>query len=264
MPKWLIPIGRIFYAIGLIGIGVQHFIFRDFIPVIVPAWPSWIPGRPFWALLVGAALIAAGLAILFNIKARTVATITGAVILLLVIIDDIPSQLANHSNSLGSWTNTFKALTMCGGAWLVAGSLPEPASTRQPFIEQLMPIGRFFLPITVIAFGIDHFLYAPFVAMLVPAWIPGHIFWTYFAGIGLIASGAAMSLKILPQLAALMLGIMIFLWFLMLHIPRAIADPHSGLGNEWTSVCEALAFSGIAFLLAAIPASSRFSIASSK
>ena len=38
----------------------------------------------------------------------------------------------------------------------------------------------------------------------------------------------------------------------MLHIPRAIADPHSGLGNEWTSVCETLAFSGIAFMTAVL------------
>jgi hypothetical protein len=35
----------------------------------------------------------------------------------------------------------------------------------------------------------------------------------------------------------------------VLHIPRGIADPHSGDGNEWTSVFEALSFSGIAFLI---------------
>jgi hypothetical protein len=56
---------------------------------------------------------------------------------------------------------------------------------------------------------------------------------------------------------------MIFLWFIMLHIPRAIADPHSGNGNEWTSVFEALAFSGIAFLMAAVPDSGRFAISKS-
>jgi hypothetical protein len=42
---------------------------------------------------------------------------------------------------------------------------------------------------------------------------------------------------------------MLFLWVILLHIPRAIADPHSGNGNEWTSVFQALAFSGIAFIL---------------
>jgi hypothetical protein len=35
----------------------------------------------------------------------------------------------------------------------------------------------------------------------------------------------------------------------VLHIPRAIADPHSGHGDEWSGVFEALAFSGIAFIL---------------
>ncbi len=264
MPEWLIPVGRIFYAIGLIGIGAQHFIFRDFIPVMVPLWPSWIPGRPLWAYAAGAVLIAAGLAILFHIKARAVAAMTGAVILLLVVVAHIPGQLAGYPRHLGSWTNAFKALTMCGGAWVVAGSRTEGAASFKGPLEKLMPIGRYFLPITVVVFGIDHFLYPDFVATLVPKWIPGAVFWTYFAAVALIASGVAMIVNVLSRLAALMLGIMIFLWFLMLHIPRAIADPHSGNGNEWTSVFEALAFSGIAFILAALPASSRYSIASSK
>jgi hypothetical protein len=51
-----------------------------------------------------------------------------------------------------------------------------------------------------------------------------------------------------------------FLWFLCLHIPRAIAGPHTLNGNEWTSVCESLAFSGIAFIFAALPASNPYSI----
>ncbi len=123
-----------------------------------------------------------------------------------------------------------------------------------------MPVGRHFLPITVAVFGIDHFLYTDFVASLVPSWIPGALFWTYFAGIALIAAGVGMILGIQARLASLMLGIMIFLWFIILHIPRAIADPHSAKGNEWTSVFEALAFSGIAFMLAALPTSNSLSI----
>ena len=88
-----------------------------------------------------------------------------------------------------------------------------------------------------------------FVASLVPAWIPGHAFWTYFAGTALIASGVAMITRIKARLAATMLGVMLLTWVLVLHIPRAIADPYSGIGGEWTSVFEALAESGIAFIL---------------
>src|SRR5216683_2556996 len=107
MPQWLVPIGRIFYAIGLIGIGVQHFIFADFIPVMVPMWPAWIPGGPIWAYAFGAALIVAGAAILFGVRARTVAAASGAVILTLVVVDDIPGQLGGSPGQLGVWTNTF-------------------------------------------------------------------------------------------------------------------------------------------------------------
>src|ERR1039457_1621574 len=160
MTQWLVPISRIFYAIGLIGIGVQHFIFADFIPVIVPSWPSWIPGRPWWAYAAGAALIAAGMAILFGKQARTVAAITGAAILLLVVFVDIPVQLAARPGLLAAWNNTFKALTMCGGAWAVAGSLKEPPPKITRHLETLMPLGRFFLPITVAVFGFEHFVYA--------------------------------------------------------------------------------------------------------
>jgi hypothetical protein len=45
---------------------------------------------------------------------------------------------------------------------------------------------------------------------------------------------------------------MLLIWFAILHIPRAIADPYSGKGNEITSVFQALAFSGIAFVIAVI------------
>ncbi|SPE37491.1 DoxX [Candidatus Sulfopaludibacter sp. SbA3] len=250
MPQWLNPIGRIFYAAGLIGIGIQHWIFADFIPVMIPFWPSWIPGRAFWVYALGAALIGAGAAILFGIQARRVAAILGAAILVLVVIDDIPARLIANPGNLAAWTNSFKALTMGGGAWMVALSLSHAKSPLTQRLEALMPVGRFFLPITVIVFGIDHFIYTVFVASLVPSWIPGSYFWTYFAGVALIAAGVGIILKILERWAALLLGVMIFLWLIMLHIPRAIADPHTGKGNEWTSVCEALAFSGIAFLLA--------------
>jgi len=55
-----------------------------------------------------------------------------------------------------------------------------------------------------------------------------------------------------------------FLWVFLLHIPRAVADPRGSLGNEWTSVFEALAYSGVAFMLAALPTTNPFSAASSE
>jgi hypothetical protein len=64
-----------------------------------------------------------------------------------------------------------------------------------------------------------------------------------------MAGGLGIILNIQRHLAANLLGIMIFIWFIILHIPRAMVDPHSGNGNEITSVFEALSFSGIALLI---------------
>jgi len=81
------------------------------------------------------------------------------------------------------------------------------------------------------------------------SWIPGHVFWTWFAGAALIAAGVAMIVRVKARLAATLLGAMLLIWVLILHIPRAMADPYSGVGGEWTSVFEALAASGVAFIL---------------
>jgi len=46
------------------------------------------------------------------------------------------------------------------------------------------------------------------------------------------------------------LGTMIFTWFIILHIPRVIASSLSDMGDEITSALLALAYSGIAFVIA--------------
>jgi hypothetical protein len=52
-------------------------------------------------------------------------------------------------------------------------------------------------------------------------------------------------------LISILLGIMLFLWVLMLHLPGAINDPYVDKGNLITSTFEALAFAGIAFVISA-------------
>ena len=53
-----------------------------------------------------------------------------------------------------------------------------------------------------------------------------------------------------PGLVATLLGTMIFTWFIILHIPRVIASPVAYMGSEVTSALIALAYGGIAFVIA--------------
>jgi len=246
----LIKAARAFYGIGVAGIGIQQFIYSEFRPVLLPYWPNSIPAPAIWAYITGAALILAGAIIVFLRNARTVSILLGAFFFLLFLCFHVYYQLflSPYDFHFGNWTDALKELALSGGAFVMAASYPEVKS----FISNklLLTLGRIFFSIMLIVFGYDHILYKEFVAKLVPAWIPGPMFWTYFGSIALIGSGVCILLKIKIRLVGILLGTMLLLWFIILHIPRAIADPYAGKGNEITSVFQALAFSGIAFVIA--------------
>lgn len=247
LDKGILRIGSLLYALGMVGIGGQHFYNAEFIEVIVPTAPAWMHGQYFWTSLVGSGLIFTGGAVIVGKGGRAAGILLGAVLLAAVVVLDIPHQASTHPGSLGAWTNTLKALTLSGGAFVAAATFPRADSGA--WDDRFVAFGCLATSVTVAVFGVDHFLYLDFVAPLVPAWMPGHVFWAYFCGAALVAAGAGMILRIRPRLAAGLLGGMIFTWLLVLHIPRAVADPHGANGNEWTSVFEATSFSGIAFIL---------------
>ncbi len=183
-----------------------------------------------------------------------------------LILFQIPYMLFvnPHPNRLGAWGDALNTSALSGIAFIVAGSFAEDntnvgsKSWLTQLLERLIPFGRIFLCITVVAFGTCHLLYTKSIATLVPDWIPWHVFWTYFAGVCLIGSGTAIILRIRLKLMGTLLGTMIFLWVISLHIPRAIADPHSGKGNEIESAARALAESGAAFLVASAARGRRY------
>jgi hypothetical protein len=160
-------------------------------------------------------------------------------------------NVAQGMTSLGAWAVALKAFAFAGCSLVIAATYPDGVSDRSP--RRMARCGTAPFAIMLIAFGIDHFIYLPFIATLVPAWIPAHIFCTRFAGIALIAAGIGMFVPMTARLAGTLLGAMLLAWVILLHIPRAIADPCGMVGNEWTSVFQALAFSGVAFILGATP-----------
>jgi hypothetical protein len=243
-------ISRLFFAVGLFAIAIQELINKDFVLVMIPAgFPEWLSNRLIWDWIFSLLLAIACVCIILEIKARPISLIIGVVLLLLVILFQVPGQ--HTPMVLAFWVNPLKELTLSGGAFLAAGSLTRENKVPplENFLEKLIPAGKYFFAVTMLIFGYTHFLYRDFVVTLIPAWIPGHLFWTYFAGASLMAGGLGIILNIKRHLAANLLGIAIFIWFIILHIPRAVADPYSGNGNEITSVFEALSFSGIAFLI---------------
>ncbi|HEV8514674.1 MAG TPA: hypothetical protein VGQ59_15430 [Cyclobacteriaceae bacterium] len=253
MPNlYLSKIGRIFYGVSIAVMGFLTIYYRDFPYMLIPPKHSWIPS--IVVIISGALLVLSGACIVFEKKIKPTSLLLGSVLLLIFCFYFIPYQLIASPNvaQFGDWENAAKELTLAGGAIVIAGTFSE--MSKHPlfkFLEKLIPFGPILFSLTIISYGIDHFLYAKGAADYVPSWIPFHLLWVYLGGIGLLGSGIAIIIKVIPKLAATLLGSMIFIWFAILHIPRIIVSPSAYLGSEIASACLALAYCGIAFVIAA-------------
>jgi len=249
----LFSFGRKFYGISIVGIGFLTIYYADFPYMLIPPNHYWIPGLAMISYIFGAMLILAGACIVFEKKIRTISLLLAGVLLLIFCFYFIPYQLIVSSKfmQLGDWENAEKELALSCGAFVIAGCFPgKNEKTLVRFLAKLIPFGTIFFALTIFSFGIDHFLYAKDAADYVPSWIPYHLFWIYFAGIALVGSGIAIILKIRIRYIAFLLGTMIFIWFIILHIPYVVAARFSDSGGEVTSAFLALAYSGIAFVIA--------------
>jgi uncharacterized membrane protein YphA (DoxX/SURF4 family) len=245
----LLKIGRLCFAISIAFFGIQYLLYGRFVGGLPPV-PPWTPGGPVLAYLTGAALIAAGLSIASLWKARYSAISLGILFLLCVLFLHglHPSAILHDGNDR---TRAFEPLALSAVAFVLAGILTRDLASPQRNIgaNRLVTLGCLLFAFSMIVFGVQHFMYASFIAFLIPARIPGRLFWAYFTGTAFIAAGISIAIRKFAPLAATLLGIMFLLWVIVLHAPRVVAQPRNG--DEWSSLFVALALGSGSFILAA-------------
>jgi uncharacterized membrane protein YphA (DoxX/SURF4 family) len=233
-------IGRIFYGIAIAAMGLLTIYDRDFPYMMIPPKHSWISDHVLLVYLFGALLFLAGACIVIEKILVPVSLLLGAVLLSIFCFYFVPYEFLVSPNYMhfGDWENAAKELALAGGAIAVAGH------------KKWIRLGVVLFAITIISFGTDHFLYAKEASDYIPSWVPAHLFWMYFCGLALLGSGIAILFNIKPRLSAVLLGAMIFIWVVILHIPRVIAFPIDNQSGEVTSAFLALSYCGIAFVIA--------------
>ncbi len=256
-----VKVGRLFYSLGIIAYGIQQIAIRDFRPQIVPGFPAWVHEYSIFAIVTGIIMVTLGLMMagLSGLKDRhriKIAIYLGFYFLALIFVSHIPYLLFVYPHKLshlGSWGDALHPLAFSGGAFIMAGSFPDYSSQLDKryfsasYMHTMTTIGRIFFCTTIILFGCNHFVYD--ISTMVPKWFGMPVFWSYFGGAALISSGIAILFKIYLQPVSWLLAIMLFIWFILLHIPNAIAHPYSGNGNEIVSAFDALLFCGTALML---------------
>lgn len=202
---------------------------------VVPVIP-WLPAIPWLAYIFGATLIALAAGLAVDHKNAGYGVALGSIFIACALIAVLP-KYAVHPGSIGLRTVVFEPLAIGSIAWLMPGSPGAFAI-----------VARYVLALSLLVFGVDHFLALAFIATLIPNWIPLRSFWVAFFGIAFIAAGVAFALGLWRRWAAAGMGTMFAMWVVTLHLPRtlgfygipgALHDP-----NEWSSLFIALALCG--------------------
>ncbi len=243
----VLKISRLSFTLSVMCFGLLHFTLDNYM--------ANKPADPFTAVtLVGflfnILLVVCAFAMIVSDRPRMSATALGLLLLLWACIRHVPLLMLNL-NDPEEWNSTSMAMAMAGASFLWADSFTEVTSKHNNFFQLITSTtsraAGLLYGIPMLIFGMQHLLYADFVASLIPSWIPESLYWAYGAGAVLIASGCFIILRTKIKWTAILLGTMFLSWSILVHLPRIIAHPLDGY--EWTSFLQAWALGASAFIL---------------
>jgi uncharacterized membrane protein len=230
---FMLKLDRVFFALGLIGLGVLSFVFGDFALQWQPV-PAGIPAREFLAYASGAVMVIGGAGLL----SRRTAALSSSVLLVYLsvwlLLLKLPAVVTAPQLEF-NWLGFGEiAVIVAAGFVLFASEHEQRDSSKLKFAtgESGKRIARFIFGLALIPIGLSHFVYVPQTTGFVPAWLPFRSGWAYLTGAGHIAAGLGVLFGVLPRLAALLEAAMIGVFTALVWVPLVVGAPTSQL--QWT------------------------------
>jgi uncharacterized membrane protein len=178
-----------------------------------------MPWPLFWVYLVGFALIATALSLIFDRLAFWSSLLAGCMFLAFVAMMDLPGVItAQHDRfafALLARETTFGCALLA-----LAGSV----APRGSLWARLVTPCRIVFAVVAIFYGVEHFLHPEFLPgvpleKLTPAWVPVPRMWGYVVGAVLLVSGALILLNRWASDAAVWLGIVLAATVAIIYVP---------------------------------------------
>jgi uncharacterized membrane protein len=249
----IVALSNVCFAVPLAVFGALHLFGSQFVLEIVPEYMPW---RLFWVYFVGCALIATSLSIATATWVRWSGLLFGTMMFLFVAMIHLPGAL-NDPHDRFIWTIVFREMSFGGAGWILAGNAIDgrPGKVK----STLMIVGRVFVTMAVILFGIEHFLHAtglPGVPLKkqMPEWIPAQALIDYLTGAGLLAAGVSIVLNWKTRMVTACLGGWLLLIVLVVYGPVvivALSQPEFGIKVEGINYfADTLLFTGVILAVA--------------
>ncbi len=115
-------------------------------------------------------------------------------------------------------------------------------------VGKVLVLGPVFEAVALTIFAAEHFLSARALSVIVPRWLPGALFWTYFVGVALLAAAVSFIAWRYVRWSALLLAVLFLIIVATIDLPNLPKHIHERL--FWTLTVRETAFAGGAMVLA--------------
>ena len=255
----MLKVDRVFFALGLIGLGVLSLVYGDFALQWQPV-PAWVPARTYLAYASGVVMIAGGAGLLTKRTAVLSSAVLFVYALLWLLLLKLPHVVMAPQLEV-NWLGFGEIAVIVAGAWvLFAVDRGHTESSRLKFAtgESGMRMAQLLFGVALIPVGLSHFVYAHETIGFVPAWLPFRPGWAYLTGAGHIAAGLGVLVGVFPRLAAMLEAAMIGVFTALVWVPLVVKTPTSQL--NWTGFLVSWTIAAAAWVVAGSLASRQPSV----
>ena len=215
--------GHAAFAITMVALGIMGLVTRDFTPIWPPV-PEGLPGHAVLIWLCALVPLAGGIGLFGRRTAAAAARGLLAYFLLWLLFLRLPLMIASFA--VNTWWATCQTAVMAAAAWVLYAWFATDRDRRRVGSlagERGVRVARVLYGAGLIPFGLAHFLYLGATAPLVPSWLPGPVFWSYFTGAAFVVAGAAMIVGVAGRLAAALSALQVGLFTLLVWVPIVAA-----------------------------------------
>lgn len=218
----IVSAGHAAFAIAMIALGAITLVTRELTAVWMPV-PKWaMSAHPAFVYLWALISVGAGVALVWRRSALLAAQLLFAFSLFWLVLFRLPNLFYEKPLVLVGWA-FGKTAIMVAAAWVLCLWFATDRFPSFVFDGKGLRMARALYGVSLIPFGLAHFMYLSATTVLIPNWLPWHVGMAYLTGATFIAAGLAVIFDVLGGLAATLSALQLGLFGLIVWVPRVLA-----------------------------------------